>query len=137
MKPTASDPRHSPDCSRRYVSSDCRSPCRRSILTESTRAALLGNAKTLAAFRCGPGDARILAQNFRRLHQDFNETALLDLDDGEVMIAAPGRDAARVTVPPPEVIGPGEVVKEQSRRHYGVPREDVESKLKRALGYAR
>jgi len=104
-------------------------------LTDSTRAALLGNAKTLVAFRCGPGDARILGQNFNRLHESFNETALLELDDGEAMVAAPGREAIRVSVPPPAPIGSSEAVKQQSRRHYGRPRASVERYIERQLGY--
>jgi hypothetical protein len=106
-------------------------------LTDSTRAALLGNAKTIAAFRCNPGDAMVLAKHFDRLHQDFNETALLELDDGEAMIAAAGRDATRGSIPPPEAIADGEIVKRQSRRHYGRARVEVEDKIARALGYDR
>jgi len=104
-------------------------------LTDTTRAALLGNAKTLAVFRCGPGDAKILAQNFNRLHQNFNETALLELDDGEAMVSAPGREAVRVSVPPPSPIGSSDAVKQQSRRHYGRPRAEVERYIERQLGY--
>jgi hypothetical protein len=105
-------------------------------LTDSTRAALLGNAKTLIAFRCAPGDARTLAQNFNRLHQDFNETALLELDDGEAMVAAAGREAVRVSVPPPAPINPSDTVKKQSRRHYGRSRASVEAYIARQLGYS-
>jgi energy-coupling factor transporter ATP-binding protein EcfA2 len=104
-------------------------------LSDSTRAALLGNAKTLAAFRCGPGDARILAQNFNRLHEEFNETALLELDDGEAFVAAPGREGIRVSIPPPAPIASSEQVKKQSRRHYGRPRASVERYIERQLGY--
>ena len=95
-------------------------------LTDSTRAALLGNAKTLTAFRCGPGDASVLARNFNRLFQDFNYNALLELTDGEAVIAAPGREAIRVLVAPPAPLGSTELVKKQSRRHYGRPRATVE-----------
>jgi hypothetical protein len=104
-------------------------------LTGSTRAALLGNAKTLVAFRCNPGDADLLSRNFDRLHQEFNATALLELEDGEAMMVAASRDAARVSIPPPEPIRSADVVKRQSRRHYGVARREVEDKLRRALGY--
>jgi hypothetical protein len=105
-------------------------------LTDSTRAALLGNAKTLVSFRCGPGDAEILARNFNRLHEDFNATALLELDDGVAMVAASGHEAVRVSVPPPLPIGSSELVKKQSRRHYGRPRASVEAYIERQLGYA-
>jgi hypothetical protein len=106
-------------------------------LSEAARASLLGNAKTTVAFRCSAGDAAILARGFNRLHQDFNETALLELDDGEAMIATAGRDVARVDVPAPVPIGSNEIVKRQSRRHYGTPRCEVEGNLKRALGYVK
>lgn len=105
-------------------------------LAESTRSALLGNAKTLAAFRCGPGDAQVLAQHFARLHQAFNETALLELDDGEAVISAPGREATHVSVPPPQPIRSSEAVRKQSRRHYGRPRIEVERYIARKLGYS-
>jgi hypothetical protein len=105
-------------------------------LTDSTRAALLGNAKTLAAFRCGPADADILARNFSRLHEDFNPTALLELDDGEAMVAAPGREALRVSVPPPQPVVACAMVKKQSRRHYGRARATVERYIERQLGYS-
>jgi hypothetical protein len=104
-------------------------------LTDNTRAALLGNCKTLVAFRCGPGDASILAQRFNRLHQAFNETALLELDDGEAMVAAPGHEAVRVSVPAPGLRNPPATVIRQSRRHYGRPRASVERFLAKQLGY--
>jgi hypothetical protein len=104
-------------------------------LTDSTRAALLGNAKTLVAFRCGPADARILAGNFNRLHEAFNEMALLELDDGEAMVAAPGHETVRLSVPPPAPFNPNDKVKKQSRRHYARPRASVESYIARQLGY--
>jgi hypothetical protein len=105
-------------------------------LADSTRAALLGNAKTLIAFRCAPGDASILAQNFNRLHQTFNEMALLELDDGEAMVAAANHEAVRVSVPAPTAINPNHQVKKQSRRHYGRSRVDVERYIARQLGHA-
>ena len=106
-------------------------------LTDGTRAALLGNAKTIAAFRCNPTDARILARNFDRLYQEFNHTALQELGDGEAMIGISGGDAARVAVPPPDDLRTIDKVRQQSRRHYARPRADVEDKIIRALGYAR
>ena len=48
-------------------------------LTDATRAALLGNAGTLAVFRCAPQDAEVLAPNFDRAHQSFNAYALQEL----------------------------------------------------------
>jgi len=104
-------------------------------LTDSTRAALLGNAATLAVFRCNPSDAEILSRSFNRLHQEFNATALQELEDGHAMISSPGREAALVTIPPPQPIASTDIVKTQSRRHYGRPRAQVEGNLRRALGY--
>jgi hypothetical protein len=104
-------------------------------LTDGTRSALLGNAKTLCGFRCNPGDASILSRSFHRLHEEFNPTALLELDDGEAIVAAGGRDAMRVNVPPPAPVGSSDAVKKQSRRHCGRPRAEVERCLARQLGY--
>ena len=106
-------------------------------LTDGTRAALLGNAATLAVFRSNPSDAAILARSFDRLHQDFNATALQELEDGHAMVSAPRADAALVSIPAPQQIGSTDAAKQQSRRHYGRPRIDVERKIARALGYQR
>lgn len=103
-------------------------------LTESTRAALLGNTATLAVFRSNPDDAAILARNFDRPHQPFNPYAVQVLEDGHAMISAPGIEPALVSVPAPQAIGSTEAVKRQSRRHYGRVRADVEEKIARALG---
>jgi hypothetical protein len=104
-------------------------------LTDGTRAALLGNAATLAVFRSNPADAMILSKSFNRLHQDFNATALQELEDGHAMISTPRTEATLVSIPPPRDIGSTDSVKRQSRRHYGRPRIDVEHKIARALGY--
>jgi DNA helicase HerA-like ATPase len=102
-------------------------------LTDDTRAALLGNAKTLVVFRCAPGDADVLSPHFDRLHQDFNQTALLELNDGEAMISAPNQPAARIEIPPPQPLRSPDRVKQQSRRHYGRPRADVERFIERTV----
>jgi len=104
-------------------------------LTDSTRAALLGNAATLAVFRSNPSDAAILARSFDRPHQSFNPYALQVLEDGHAMVSAPGGEPALVSIPPPQEIGSTEAVKRQSRRHYGRARADVERKIARALGF--
>jgi hypothetical protein len=106
-------------------------------LTDATRAALLGNAKTLAAFRCSPADSRILARSFDRLHQDFNHTALQELADGHAIVTTGGGDATRVGVPPPDAFRAMQKVAKQSRRHYGRPRTEIEERLARALDYPR
>jgi energy-coupling factor transporter ATP-binding protein EcfA2 len=106
-------------------------------LTDSTRAALLGNAATLAVFRSNPNDAEILARSFNRPHQEFNPYALQVLEDGHAMVSAPGAEPALIAIPPPQAVGSTESVKRQSRQHYGRPRAEVEEKVARALGYHR
>jgi len=106
-------------------------------LTDSTRAALLGNAATLAVFRSNPNDAMILSRSFNRPHQEFNPYALQVLEDGHAMVSAPGAEPALITIPPPKEIGSTESPKRQSRQHYGRPRAVVEDKIARALGYHR
>jgi hypothetical protein len=61
--------------------------------------------------------------------------ALLELDDGEAMVAAPGHETVRLSVPPPAPLNPNDKVKQQSRRHYARPRASVESYIARQLGY--
>lgn len=106
-------------------------------LTDSTRAALLGNVGTLSVFRSNPDDATILARNFDRPHQDFNRYALQVLEDGHAMVSAPGAEPSLISVPAPGDIGSTEAVKRQSRQHYGRARAEVEGKMMRALGYER
>ena len=106
-------------------------------LTDSTRAALLGNVGTLAAFRSNASDASILARTFDRPHQEFNRYALQVLEDGQAMLSVPRMEPALVHVPSPGEVGSTETVKRQSRQHYGRPRADVEDKIIRALGYTR
>ena len=66
-------------------------------LTDSTRAALLGNVGTMVAFRSNPEDAKILARSFDRAHQAFNPYALQVLEDGHAMVAAPSSEPALVS----------------------------------------
>jgi hypothetical protein len=108
-----------------------------SALSETTRAALLGNVGCLVCFRVGPEDAEILSPVFDRTHQSFNPRALQDLARGEAMVMIAGEDAKRVRVSPaPDGLGTADVVKRQSIRHYSRARKAVEQKLARALGYA-
>lgn len=104
-------------------------------LSDSTRAALLGNVGTLAVFRSNPDDAAILSRNFDRPHQQFNRYALQVLDDGHAMVSAPASEPALVSIPAPEEVGSTDAVKRQSRQHYGRERAAVETKIKGALGY--
>jgi hypothetical protein len=105
-------------------------------LTDGTRAALLGNVGTLAAFRSNPEDAAILARRFDRAHQQFNRWALQELEDGHAMVSAPTLEPALVTIPSPPRIGSTAAVKRQSQQHYGRARADLEAAIGRALGHA-
>jgi hypothetical protein len=104
-------------------------------LTDTTRAALLGNAGTLAVFRCAPQDAQVLAPNFDRAQQSFNPYSLQELAIGEAMVRSLQFDPASVTIPEPAELRSTEQVTRQSRQHYGRPRPEVESYIMRMLGH--
>ena len=101
-------------------------------LGETTRAALLGNAGTLAVFRCSPADAMLLAPHFDELHQTFNPVALQSVATGEAWV-----NGTLVKVPAPRPVGSTEIVRKQSRLHYGNPRDRVERNILKALGQDR
>lgn len=104
-------------------------------LSEATRTALLGNVGTLVVYRVGSEDAAALAPQFDRMHSGFNPQALRELARSEAYARSPSRDTARVAVPQlPVPEGVPDLIKRQSRRHFGVSRPDVEKKLHRALG---
>ena len=103
-------------------------------LSERTRAAVMGNVAALIVFRVGHEDAVVLAPEFDRPHQAFNPYALRQLPRGEAMVrisSAEGELAEMHPDPPP--CGNSERVKQQSRIHYGITRESVESRLHRLL----
>ncbi len=104
-------------------------------LPETARAALLGTVGTLAAFRVGPDDGRVLAPRFDRLHQEFNEAVFQELDRGEAFIRVAGDDLNRLCVPAPSRgLGSASSVRGQSRRHYGCARSVIEKNINRVLG---
>ena len=105
-------------------------------LEEQTRAALLGTAHTLICFRLGIEDAPLLAPGFDRAFQEFNPYTLRHLERGEAVVRSGSRDAELIDMPLPtaRTCDP-KVVKKQSRRHYGNPREEVELKIFGVLGY--
>lgn len=104
-------------------------------LTDATRAALLGNVGTLVVYRVGNEDAEALAPEFHRLHESFNAQALRELSLGEVIARSPSHDTLRLMIDPlPLPQGSVDRIKRQSRRHYGVPRTQVEDRITRALG---
>jgi hypothetical protein len=105
-------------------------------LTDTTRAATLGNVGTLITYRVGSDDAAALAPEFNGLHQEFNPQALRDLNRGEAILRSPSRDTTRIAVDPvPAGEGNPQAVKRQSRRHYGVRRAIAEARIHRALGF--
>jgi DNA helicase HerA-like ATPase len=97
-------------------------------LGDTTRAALLGNAGTLAVFRCAPADAALLAPHFDELHQAFNPVALQSVPIGEAWI-----NGLPVKIPAPRPLRSADAVKKQSRLHYGKRRDLVERNIMKAL----
>ncbi len=103
-------------------------------LSETTRAAVMGNVAALVVFRVGHEDAIVLAPEFDRPHQAFNPYALRQLPRGEAMVRISSNEGELVEMhPDPASCGIAERVKQQSRIHYGVRREDVEERLTRLL----
>jgi hypothetical protein len=103
-------------------------------LDDRTRATIRNSVHTLLAFRLGDQDAEALAPEFDRAQQTFNPYVLRQLEIGQAMLRIPGRyGEAVITAPPPELSGRQEVVRTQSRIHYGVARDEVEMKIERAL----
>ncbi len=111
-------------------------------LSDTMRAALLGNASTTVAFRVGAEDASILAPAFNEMidnrseQKKLNPAALLELRRGEALVRIAGDGARVVDLPPPPLgTGNAEAVKKQSIRHYTRPREVVERNINKARGY--
>ena len=103
-------------------------------LSEKTRAAVMGNVAALIVFRVGHEDAIVLAPEFDRPHQAFNPYALRQLPRGEAMVRVSSHEGELVEMhPDPASCGSAERVKQQSRIHYGVRREEVEQRLTRLL----
>jgi hypothetical protein len=103
-------------------------------LSEKTLAAVMGNVAALIVFRVGHEDAIVLAPEFDRPHQAFNAYALRQLLRGEAMVRISSQEGELVEMrPDPLPCGSAERVKQQSRMHYGVRREDVEERLTRLL----
>ena len=103
-------------------------------LSETTRAAVMGNVAGLIVFRVGHEDAMALAPEFDRPHQAFDPYALRQLPRGEAMVRISSNEGERVEMrPDPPPRGIAERVKRQSRIHYGVRREEVEQRLTRLL----
>ena len=103
-------------------------------LSDRTRAALLGTVATTVAFRLGPDDAETLGPKFNSLHRTFNINALTELGRGEAFVKIAGDDVQRVFSPAPPVgLGSAAIVRQQSMRHYGRPRAEVEEHIERRL----
>ncbi len=106
-------------------------------LSERTLAAVMGNVAALIVCRVGHEDASVLAPEFDRPHPAFNPYALRQLPRGEAMVRVSSQEGELVEMhPDPAACGSAGRVKQQSRIHYGVRREDVEERLKRLLKVA-
>ena len=103
-------------------------------LSETTRAAVMGNVAALVVFRVGHEDAIMLAPEFDRPHQAFNPYALRQLPRGEAMVRVSSNEGELVSMhPDPATCGNADHVKAQSRIHYGKRRDEVERRLQRLL----
>src|SRR5205814_21207 len=101
---------------------------------QKVRDALLNVVKTLVVFQVGDKDAELLAPEFDRAQQTFNPFALRQLGLGAAMIRISSRGTAQIQIEPPrEPAGRAEIVRKQSRIHYGVPRADVEARINKLL----
>jgi hypothetical protein len=95
---------------------------------------VMGNVAALIVFRVGHEDAIVLAPEFDRPHQAFNPYALRQLPRGEAMVRISSQEGELVEMhPDPPPCGSADHVKRQSRIHYGMARETVESRLQRLL----
>jgi GTPase SAR1 family protein len=103
-------------------------------IDQKVRDALLNSVKTLIVFQVGDKDAELLAPEFDRAQQTFNPYALRQLALGQAMIRISSRGTSRVDIAPPEPpSGRAEVVRKQSRIHYGMPRAEVEACINKLL----
>jgi Helicase HerA, central domain len=103
-------------------------------LSETTRAAVMGNVAALVVFRVGHEDAVVLAPEFDRPHQAFNPYALRQLPRGEAMVRISSAEGELVEMhPDPLPCGCADRVKGQSRIHYSKRRDEVERRLQRLL----
>jgi len=101
-------------------------------LDERLRAAILGNAGTVIAFRVGPEDAALLAREFRPA---FGEEDLLRLPNHHIYLklmieGRPSRPFSAVTLPAPRArTSHRDEIVALSRRRYARPRREVERGL--------
>lgn len=105
-------------------------------LDEKVRSAIFGNVGTIICFRVGPEDAEFLEKEFA---PEFNANDLLNLGRTNIYVkllidgivsnpfSAEVLPAVTLTLPPQESIA--ELIIEQSRRQYGVPKVAVEKKI--------
>lgn len=95
-------------------------------LSQAVRAAVIGNAGSLVVFRVGSRDAELLAPEFRPIER-------FALADQEPFTAWLRRSAGshRVAIEPRlyEPLGSAEIIRHQSRRNFGRPRNKVEQLL--------
>jgi hypothetical protein len=97
-------------------------------LSPAVRAAVLGNAGTLAVFRVGSGDAELLAPEFRPM----DPGGLADQEPFTAWLRRGiGRDRISAEDKLYEPIGTGEAIREQSRQRFGMPRLVIEERQRR------
>jgi type IV secretion system coupling TraD/TrwB family protein len=106
-----------------------------SALTEKTQAALLANPATLVVFGVASPDAKLLAPEFDRAQQAFSSHALVAQSRGQATVRIRGDDAHILDLPPPpSSLGHEDLMRRQSRRHYGTSRAKVEPMIAKLLG---
>lgn len=105
-------------------------------LDEKLRAAILGNAGTIIAFRVGVEDAELLAKEF---YPVFNESDLVNLPNHHIYLklmidGAPSRPFSAFTLPPqPKTASYKQAIIDHSRQQYCRPRREVEQALAAAV----
>lgn len=104
-------------------------------LHERTQAALLANPASLVVFGVSNTDAKLLAPEFDRDQQAFSPHALISQTRGHATVRVRGDDAHFLQLPPPPLsLGHEELMRGQSRRHYGTRRAKVEPLIEKLLG---
>jgi hypothetical protein len=90
------------------------------------RAAVIGNAGTLIAFRVGSTDAELLAPEFRPMEPG----ALADQEPFTAWLRR-GISRDRIVVEPKlyAPLGTAAAVRKQSRQRFGMPRRSIETRL--------
>jgi hypothetical protein len=105
-------------------------------LPRDLREIVLANARTKLAFALSSSDAKVLERVFApsltaedlQALDPYSVAALVALDDGGV-----SRPVTLMTLPPLEALGSYAAVQENSRRHYGRRRDELEVELRQRV----